>query len=108
MRPRRQGRPDDGNAFLPDPNGGPTGPTDPNDEQTDRLAELMGEEYIASATVAEHVDSDVHDAVVPEELGGPFLEEPAAAELVDDDDPSNPPGTEPAPFPAAGRRPKGD
>ncbi len=106
VRPRE--RPDDGNAFLPDPSGGPT-TRKRGDEEQDDLAEVLGEEYIASATAAEPVEEDVRNAVVDEELGGPFLDTPADQELAhDDDDANNPPGTEPAAFPTAVRVPRGE
>ena len=62
-------RPDDGEAFLPDPSttrshialGGTDG-------------ESFAEEFIASATAGEPVEMDAQDEVVEEEWGGPFLE----------------------------------
>jgi hypothetical protein len=91
----KSSRRDDGNAFLPDPQQGARG------RAPDDLAEVLGEEYVASATTGEDVNEDVRDAFVPEELGGPFLEAPARTELVDDVDASNPEGAEPEPFPTA-------
>ena len=75
-RPRRPqdkrsttARPDDGNAFLPDPaDGGPT-------RVSDDLAEVLAEEFVQAATSAEEQSEDVRDEFVPEEIGGPFLEE---------------------------------
>jgi hypothetical protein len=62
-------RPDDGEAFLPDPtqseDHNPLGNTD---------AESFAEEFIASATAGEPVEMDAADEVVEEEWGGPFLE----------------------------------
>lgn len=60
--PRR----DDGNAFIPDPQGGPA-------VALDDLAEELAEQFIASATSAEDTISDDLDQEVPEELGGPFI-----------------------------------
>jgi hypothetical protein len=88
-------RRDDGTAFLPDPQQGARA------RSNDDLAEVLGEEYIASATAGEDVNEDVRDEIVPEELGGPFLEAPAQTELVDDIDASNPEGAEAEPFPTA-------
>jgi hypothetical protein len=62
-------RPDDANAFLPDPAGG--GPTRTSDD----LAEVLAEEFVVAATSAEEKTEDVRDGFVPEEIGGPFLEE---------------------------------
>jgi hypothetical protein len=88
-------RKDDGNAFLPDPQQGGRART------SDDLAEVLGEEYVSSATAGEDVNEDVRDEVVPEELGGPFVEAPANTELADDVDASNPEGAQPEPFPTA-------
>ena len=63
-------RPDDGVAFLPDPN-------DTNQRVTVAAmgdGESFGEEFIASATAGEPVEMDAQDEVVEEEWGGPFLE----------------------------------
>jgi hypothetical protein len=72
MIPRRPSsrppRPDDGNAFLPDPGDGPA-------HTDDDLAEVLAEEFVGAATSAEETAEDVRDAFVPEEIGGPFLEE---------------------------------
>ncbi len=62
-------RSDDANAFLPDPGEGPA-------RVDDDLAENLAEEFIVAATSAEESGEDVRDEVVPEELGGPFLEVP--------------------------------
>jgi hypothetical protein len=72
-------RPDDGEAFLPDPSMTRShialGGTD---------AESFAEEFIASATAGEPVEMDAQDEVVEEELGGPFVELDAeSAELPD-------------------------
>lgn len=62
-------RPDDGEAFLPDPRNTSShialGGTD---------GESFAEEFIASATAGEPVEMDAQDEVVEEEWGGPFLE----------------------------------
>ena len=88
----REHRRDDGNAFLPDPEGGPS-------RAQDDLAEVLGEEYVASATSAGEVAEDVRDEFVPEELGGPFVEAPAEVEFADGVDLANPEGAEREPFP---------
>jgi hypothetical protein len=85
---------DDGDAFFPDPEGGPA-------RSRDELADTLAEEYLDSATSGEEAGERVRDQVVPEELGGPFLQSTADEELVDDVDPNNPPGAEAEPFPRA-------
>lgn len=62
----KRSRPDDGDAFVPDPQGRP-GPL-PSDD-----AESFAEEFIATATSAEQVDMDAQDEFVEEEVGGPFV-----------------------------------
>jgi hypothetical protein len=62
-------RPDDGEAFLPDPT-----VRDRHNALVDTDGESFAEEFIASATTGEPVDSDANDEVVEEEWGGPFLE----------------------------------
>ncbi len=62
-------RPDDGEAFLPDPSATGShialGGTD---------GESFAEEFIASATAGEPVEMDAQDEVIEEEWGGPFLD----------------------------------
>lgn len=70
-------RKDDGNAFIPDPEGGAS-------HTEDSLAEGLAETYIESATSGEEQGEDMMNALVSEELGGPFLEEEA---LFDSDEP---------------------
>ena len=94
-RPRRR---DDANAFIPDPREGPA-------RSKDDLAETLAEEFIVAATSAEEPGEDVRDEVVPEELGGPFLEVSAAEEFDRGTDASNPPGAAREPFPRAVRAP---
>lgn len=48
----------------------------------DDLAELAGEEYIASAISGEEVAYDDRDRTTPEEIGGPFLEERIPEEVL--------------------------
>jgi hypothetical protein len=85
------GRFDDANAFMPDPEGGPA-------RIDDDLAESLAEEFIQSATRGSD-DDEALDGVVPEELGGPFVETSAAEEFANDTDDMNPPDAEPEPLP---------
>lgn len=64
----RTTRPDDGNAFIPDPSGQLLPP-----RMTATDAESFGEEFVASATGAESVSEDASDEVVDDEVGGPFI-----------------------------------
>ncbi|MBX3260838.1 MAG: hypothetical protein KIS78_31005 [Labilithrix sp.] len=64
--PRPTGRPDDGNAFVPDTIGQLRPIPAPD-------AEAFAEEFIGSATHAESVREDAEDEVVDEEEGGPFI-----------------------------------
>jgi hypothetical protein len=68
VRARRHAmnRPDDGEAFLPDP-------TRRGAHITANDAESFGEEFVASATTGEPQHMDAADEVVEEEEGGPFL-----------------------------------
>ncbi len=95
--PRR--RSDDADAFIPDPEGGPA-------RAKDDLAELVAEEYVAGATTGQFPAEDERNRVVPEELGGPFLQANAEEEFADDVDEMNPPDADKEPFPRAvgGRR----
>lgn len=65
-RPERIGRPDDGNAFVPDTIGQARPLPVPE-------AESIAEEFIDAATRAGPVAMEATDEVVPEEEGGPFL-----------------------------------
>lgn len=85
------GRYDDANAFMPDPEGGPA-------RIADDLAEGLAEEFIQAATRGSD-DDEVLEGVVPEELGGPFVETSAAEEFANDTDDMNPPDAEPEPLP---------
>lgn len=81
----------DANAFMPDPDGGPA-------RIRDDLAESLAEEFIQAATRGSD-DDEALDGVVPEELGGPFVETSAAEEFANDTDDMNPPDAEPEPLP---------
>ena len=74
---RPHGRPDDGDAFVPD-----VGRT--HEKLADGDAEAAGEEMIASVTSGDYVAADAEDETTIEELGGPFLE--YMVELEDEDE----------------------
>jgi hypothetical protein len=80
---RSSGRSDSGDAFFPDPEGGPA-------RAPDDLAETLAEDFLASATTGNDVDDEVMNQVVPEEIGGPFIETTASEEFADGYDESNP------------------
>jgi hypothetical protein len=84
VRTRRHAmnRPDDGEAFLPDP-------TRRGAHITAMDAESFGEEFVASATGGEPLHMDALDEVVEEEEGGPFLELDAEADAAADDAPES-------------------
>ena len=69
-------RTDDANAFMPDPESGPA-------RIRDDLAENLAEDYLQAATQGMEVEED-HDQIVPEEIGGPFVETSAADEFAHD------------------------
>ena len=71
---QRSGRPDGGEAFLPDFTRG-------GGRMRDEEAEAMAEEFIAEATSAEFVGEDARDEFIAEEMGGPFVESESEAEL---------------------------
>ena len=58
-------RHDDADAFIRE-DGLPAG-------SQDDLAEMLAEDFLKNATSGEGVDADVHDEVVTEEMGGPFV-----------------------------------
>jgi hypothetical protein len=74
-------RPDEGDAFLPDPSAHP----DRHAPLTGDAAEAFGEEFIAAATGGEDVALEANDEIAEDEDGGPFLVLEA-----DDDVPSRP------------------
>jgi hypothetical protein len=82
VRPSR--RSDSADAFFPDPQeGGPS-------RAPDDLAETLAEDFVASATSGDNVDDEVMNQVVPEEIGGPFIETSSTEEFADGFDESNP------------------
>jgi hypothetical protein len=89
-----RGRPDDGNAFLPDPTSGHRSATDVD------LAEELAEDFVTGATSNDDAASNDREAVQVEEIGGPFLEEDAADEMALGTDASNPKDAAREPFPA--------
>jgi hypothetical protein len=97
FQPHAHPRSDDGTAFMPDPGDGPA-------HIRDDLAESLAEEFIQSATRGNDADDEKLDGVVPEEIGGPFVETSAAEEFANDTDEMNPPDAErePLPRPVAG------
>jgi hypothetical protein len=60
------GRRDAGDAFLPDPGGGPA-------LASDDLAEELAEEFLISATTGQEHGEEGHEQFVEEEIGGPFV-----------------------------------
>jgi hypothetical protein len=94
---RLQPRSDDGNAFIPDPEGGPA-------RTNDDLAETLAEGFVLGATQDEDGEDAALDGLVPEEIGGPFVETSGSAEFADGTDGSNPADAkrEPIPRPVAG------
>lgn len=92
---QRHERSDDGNAFIPDPEGGPA-------HTPDDLAESLAEDFLQAATSGEDVAEESGDEVVPEELGGPFIETSASEEFASGTDESNPPDAETEPLPLSG------
>jgi hypothetical protein len=93
-------RPDDAEAFLPDPSGG----NNPSRAEDD-LAEVLAEEYLGAATSAEEVSEDVRDEVVEDEVGGPFTTTRADEEFAYTVDDMNPEDGQKEPFPQATRIP---
>jgi hypothetical protein len=77
---------------MPDPEGGPA-------LIQDDLAESLAEDFLEAATRGEEVAEDVREQVVPEELGGPFLETSALEEFANDVDAANPSDASPEPLP---------
>ena len=95
---KKQQRSDDADAFIRESEQG-TG-------SREDLSELLGEEYVRAVTSGDDVAENDRDAVVPEELGGPFIESDGGEEfgrtvsgLPDDADEER--SAEPNPFPAA-------
>jgi hypothetical protein len=95
FEPHRQERSDRADAFLPDPDGGPA-------HSEDDLAESLGEGFVEAATTAQSTNNGkLDDEVVPEEIGGPFVESDDAQEFASGVDESNPADAEREPLPRA-------
>jgi hypothetical protein len=97
--PARHVRPDSGDAFLPDPGGGPA-------RVKDDLAEELAEEFLTSATSAEESLTDALDSEVPEDLGGPFIPSSGKQEFAKGVDASNPRGARKEAFPTPNAVPR--
>ncbi len=89
-----RGRSDTADAFLPDPGDGPV-------RVDDDLAEALAEDYLTAATSGDDSQNQRLDEVVPEDLGGPFVESSASDEFALGTDESNPEDAEPEPLPRA-------
>lgn len=55
----------------------------------DPLAEELGEAFVEAATSGEDTEAERHDAITPEEYGGPFVVTNAGEEYADGTDESN-------------------
>jgi hypothetical protein len=87
-------RADSADAFIRNPDDGGM-------SVDDDLAESLAEEFVHSATSGENQGEEAQDQIVPEEIGGPFVETSAEEEFADDIDESNPSDAEPEPMPRA-------
>lgn len=87
-------RPDDGNAFFPDPSDGRA-------RAPDDLAQELAEEFLSSATSGEEQGEEGREAVTTEESGGPFIQTTGGVEFAEGTDASNPADAEVEPFPTA-------
>jgi hypothetical protein len=90
------GRSDDADAFIRE-----RGREETPSRSGDDLAEVLGEDFLESATRGNEVYEEEFDATLPDEVGGPFVMTDAGEELADDVDESNPPDAEPAGRPKA-------
>jgi hypothetical protein len=87
-------RADTADAFIRNPDDGPV-------NVDDDLAETLAEEFVHSATSGEDQTEAALDQMVPEEIGGPFVETSGEDEFADDVDGSNPEDAEAEPLPRA-------
>jgi hypothetical protein len=85
---------------MPDPNPAEGVPA----RIDDSLAENLAEEFVEAVTGGDDPVEEALEAVVPEELGGPFVVTGAADEFAHDIDAANPEDAErePLPRPVAG------
>jgi hypothetical protein len=90
--PEHLRRADRADAFIRDPEDGPA-------VAPDDLAESLAEEYLRAATSGEDMSDEALDQVVPEEIGGPFVETTGAEEFAAGTDASNPEDAEAEPLP---------
>lgn len=95
---RHHPRSDDGNAFIPDPEGGPMKLDGDVDEE-------LTEDFMLTVTSGNEAGEDVRNQHVPEDEGGPFIMSTSGEELADDIDESNPADAdrEASPSPMRGR-----
>ena len=87
-------RADSADAFIRHPDDGDV-------VVDDDLAESLAEEFLQAATSGENQSEETQDQVVPEEIGGPFIETSAEEEFADGVDESNPSDAEPEAMPRA-------
>jgi hypothetical protein len=94
----RAHRPDDADAFFPDPNGGAT-------YAGDDLAQELVEEFLRAVTTGEDAGEEMMDEETPDECGGPFVIRSARSIFVRGTDESNPvdASREPLPSPMRAR-----
>jgi hypothetical protein len=85
-------RADSADAFIRNPDDGPI-------RLDDDLAETLAEEFVHSATSGEEQTEEALDQMVPEEIGGPFVETSGTEEFADGVDESNPADAEAEPLP---------
>jgi hypothetical protein len=90
----RRGRSDVGDAFIPDPEGGPA-------RADDDLSESLAEKFVEAATSGEDRDEEALDAPSPEEIGGPFMVTSPVEELARHSDADQPPDATREPLPRA-------
>jgi len=69
------------------------------DARRDDFREMIGEEVLINATSGDDAGEETHEEVVPEEVGGPFVETTAEVELASGSDEANPPDGEAEPLP---------
>jgi hypothetical protein len=69
------------------------------DARRDDFREMIGEEVLINATSGDDAGEEIHEEVVPEEVGGPFVETTAEVELASGSDEANPPDAEAEPLP---------
>jgi len=65
----------------------------------DPMAEQLGQSFVAIALSGEDLEQDIFDQVVPEEVGGPFIETDGGEEFARGTDESNPRWSRREPFP---------